>query len=409
MPAKIMLVDDEPEILHILETTLTAEGFQVRKALGGREAITLCQSESVDLTITDIKMPGMDGLEVIKHLKDMDQDMEFIVLTGFATLDNAIKALQTVRAFGFLQKPLEDLDVLFHTVQQALEKRALRLQNRLLIAELRQHRDHLEDLVAQRTAELRQEMEERQRLEGQLVQSQKMEAIGQLAGGIAHDFNTLLGIILGYGEMLHDDLPKGSLQRENLEEMVTAAGRAKALVRQLLDFARPSKHNRYPLRIADVVADALRLLRSSLPKTVAIRERIEAASTLVQANAAQIFQVIMNLGLNAGDAIGGSKGEIEIALTDVTVKSECARLHAVPPGRYICLQVCDTGGGMPTDIAAHIFEPFFTTKEVGQGSGLGLSIVHGIVTSHGGFVTVESEPGQGARFRVYLPGIGIED
>lgn len=225
-------------------------------------------------------------------------------------------------------------------------------------------------------------MAKRQRLEGQLVQSQKMGAIGQLAGRIAHDFNTLLGIILGYGEMLCDDLLEGALWRENLEEMITAAGREKALVRQLLDFASPNKHNRHPLRLADVVADALRLLRLSLPKTVAIRERIEATSTLVLANATQMIQVIMNLGINASDAISGRTGKIEIALTDVIVRSELASLHAVSPGRYVCLQVYDNGCGMSADIASHIFEPFFTTKAVDQGSGLGLSVVHGIVTSN---------------------------
>jgi len=240
-------------------------------------------------------------------------------------------------------------------------------------------------------------------LEAQLVQSQKMEAVGQLAGGIAHDFNTLLGIILGYGEMMRDDLVDGTVPQENLEEILKAGQRAKTLIRQLLDFARPSKNDRHRIELASIVDDVVRLLRSSLPKTISLRQRIEAESSVVRANSTQMAQIIMNLGMNAGHAIGEREGKIEIALEHVGVDAAVADLQGVRPGAYTRLSISDTGGGMSQDVQAHIFEPFFTTKEVGKGSGLGLAIVHGIVKSHAGFVTVKSEPGKGSGFQVYLP------
>lgn len=244
---------------------------------------------------------------------------------------------------------------------------------------------------------------ERKHLEEQLLQSQKMEAVGQLAGGIAHDFNTLLGIILGHGEIIRDDLPEGSPLRDNLEEIIEAGYRAKTLVKQLLDFARPSEEDRHPIRLASLVEESSRLLRSSLPTTITIRQHIEAESSVVLANATQIAQVIINLGMNAGDAIGEQGGDIEIVLENIDVNAKLANLQGVRQGTYIRLSISDTGCGMSHDVLEHIFEPFFTTKEVGEGSGLGLSIVHGIVNSYGGFITVESMPGKGSSFQVYLP------
>lgn len=240
-------------------------------------------------------------------------------------------------------------------------------------------------------------------LEAQLLQTQKMEAIGQLAGGIAHDFNTLLGIILGYGDMVREDLQEGSLLRDNLEEIIEAGYRAKALITQLMDFARPSESARHPVQLASIITDSLRLLRSSLPTRIKIQPCIESETRLVLANPTQITQVIMNLGINAADAIGEQEGELEISLGDAIVDVELADLHNVQPGPYLLLGIRDSGSGMNQEVLEHLFEPFFTTKEVGKGSGLGLSVVHGIVKSHKGFVTVENTPEKGSIFHVYLP------
>jgi len=250
---------------------------------------------------------------------------------------------------------------------------------------------------------------ERKQAEKQLRESQKIEAVGVLAGGIAHDFNMLIGIISGYGDMLRDHLSEGSRPRNYLEEMMDTAHRSKELVKQLMNFARSEKAERKPLQLALSIEESLRLLRSSIRTTITFSQNIEAKSDTVLANSNQIQQVIMNLGINAGWAIGDKMGELGVSLTEVEVDAKLAGLKEVAPGPYLRLSVSDTGRGMDSELVEHIFEPFYTTKKVGEGSGLGLSVVHGIVKSHGGFVTVDSEPAKGSTFHVYLPKIQEKD
>ncbi|MDT8375178.1 MAG: PAS domain S-box protein [Mariprofundaceae bacterium] len=240
-------------------------------------------------------------------------------------------------------------------------------------------------------------------LEQQLLQSQKMEAVGQLAGGIAHDFNSLLGVILGYGDMMRDDIPPDIQLRENLEEIMQAGNRAKSLIRELMDFSRPNGNNRQQLQLAEAIRESVTMLRASLPATIRIHTSLHGGKEPVLANAGQISQVLMNLGINAGDAIGDRKGEIGIELARVKVDERLAAQHAVAVGPFLKLTVSDSGGGMEKETMARIFEPFFTTKGVGEGTGLGLAIVHGIVKGHSGFITVESTPGNGSSFHIYLP------
>ena len=250
---------------------------------------------------------------------------------------------------------------------------------------------------------------ERKQLEKQLRESQKMEAVGVLAGGLAHDFNTLIGIISGYGDMLRDHLSEGSRPRNYLEELMDAAHHAKELVKQLMGFARSEKGERKPLQLALSIEESLGLLRSSLRAPITIQQNIEAKSDTVLADSNQIQQVIMNLVINAGWAIGDKMGELGVSLTEVEVDAKLADLKEVSPGPYLRLSVSDTGRGMDSELMEHIFEPFYTTKKVGEGSGLGLSVVHGIVKSHGGFVTVDSEPAKGSTFHVYLPKVQEKD
>ncbi|MBW8002980.1 MAG: PAS domain S-box protein [Planctomycetes bacterium] len=240
-------------------------------------------------------------------------------------------------------------------------------------------------------------------LEKQLRQTQKMEALGHLAGGVAHDFNTLLGIILGYGDMIKDDVPENSLTRDNTEELMEAVYRAKDLIKQLMDFSRPGEEERKPVQLVSIIKESVKLLRASLPTTINIHQNIAAESGTVLAHSSGIQQVIMNLGMNAGDAIGEKIGELGISLVEVEVDAELAGLKEVQQGHYLRLTVSDTGCGLEPEVLEHIFEPFFTTKDVGNGSGLGLSVVHGIIKSHGGFITVHTEPGKGCWFHIYLP------
>lgn len=249
------------------------------------------------------------------------------------------------------------------------------------------------------------DISQRKRLESQLRQRQKVEAIGVFAGGIAHDFNTLLGTMMGYGDMLRDAAGEGSVPYKYVEELMDAGYHARDLIKQLLDFARPSKEKKEPLELSVIIDESIKMLRSSLPATITIKPNIMAKSGTIDCDATQIQQVIMNLGINASWAIGNKMGEIGISLTEVEAGQDLACLYPIESGSYLCLTVSDTGCGIDNGIIEHIFDPFYTTKEIGEGSGLGLSVVHGIIKNHGGFVAVESKPKKGSAFHVYLPKI----
>ncbi len=244
------------------------------------------------------------------------------------------------------------------------------------------------------------------RMETQLRQAQKMEAIGTLAGGIAHDFNNVLYPIVGYTEMSIDDVTQGSIVQRNLKEVLKAATRAQDLVRQILTFSRQSEQVRKPLKLQPIIKDALKLLRASLPSTIKIIQNIDTECGAVEADHVQIHQVLMNLCTNAFHAMREKGGELEVTLTEADIDSgDLASDLGLKPGPYLKLTVSDTGHGMDRDVAARIFDPYFTTKAPGAGTGMGLSVVHGIVKSHGGDIKVYSVEGEGSAFHVYLPEI----
>lgn len=254
------------------------------------------------------------------------------------------------------------------------------------------------DITERKQAEL-----ERVALEEQLRQAQKLEAIGTLAGGIAHDFNNILAGILGYGEMAQKEAPAGSSIRRHIDAAMAAGLRAKSLVERILAFSRSGMGQRVPVHVQSVVQEALDGLKSTLPAGIRLEVQLRAGDAGVMGDPTQIHQVVMNLCMNAVQAMR-SEGQIRVELQLEQFESE----HALPtaqlaPGRYLRLDVEDTGMGMPASVISRIFDPFFTTKEVGVGTGLGLSLVHGIVVDLGGGIAVESEPGRGSRFTVFLP------
>jgi PAS domain S-box-containing protein len=233
---------------------------------------------------------------------------------------------------------------------------------------------------------------------------QKMEALGTLAGGIAHDFNNILAAILGYTELTLYDIPPHSPTWQNLQEVLTAGKRAKDLVRQILTFSRDSEQERKPLRFHLVLKESLKLLRATLPTTIGIFQDIAEDTGPILADTTQMQQVIMNLCANAEYAMRKTGGLLEVRLDTADIGAAFAAQHPrLTPGPHIRLIVRDTGQGIAPEIMGRIFEPFFTTKDVGQGTGMGLAMVHGIVTSHGGAITVQSTPGKGTTFQIYLP------
>jgi PAS domain S-box-containing protein len=246
---------------------------------------------------------------------------------------------------------------------------------------------------------------EQKRLEAQLQQSLKMESIGTLAGGIAHDFNNILSSVFGFTELALDDAKKGTLQHENLKEVLIAGNRAKDLVKQILTFSRQVDQEQKPIQVKPIAKEALKLLRASIPTTIDIKENVQSNS-LVIGDSTQIHQVLMNLCTNAAHAMEDDGGLLTVSLSDVELDSEFVSNHPdLKPGPYLNLIVSDTGHGISPDVMEKIFDPFFTTKEKGEGTGMGLSVVHGIVRSHGGDIYVYSEPGKGSIFKVYLPAI----
>ncbi len=247
---------------------------------------------------------------------------------------------------------------------------------------------------------------ERKRHDEQYRQAQKLEALGTLAGGIAHDFNNILAAIISFAEQAKMDNPDNLDLQENLQQILGASTRATHLVRQILSFSRQHPPERKTVQIAPIIQEVVRLLRATLPSTIELRPEIAAGLPDVLADPNQIHQVIMNLCANAAHAVGNAPGRVCVGLDALRVvetdPKPCAELR---PGHFLRLSVSDTGHGMENQTLKRIFEPFFTTKRPGEGTGLGLAVVHGIVTDHDGLIAVESAPGQGTTFTIFLPAL----
>ncbi len=369
-PLKILFVEDSREDAELEEHELRKGGLAfVSRRVDTRKDLERALTDFIpDLVISDYSLPDLDGLMVLDIVRSAAPEVPFIFVSGTIGEERAIESLKR-GATDYVVK--DRLGSLVSKVGRALR-------------EARERAGHC-------------------RLEQQLRQAQKMEAVGRLAGGVAHDFNNLLTVINGYAEMIIARAAVGSPDRADAEEILQAGERAAALSRQLLAFSRKQILAPRVLSLNAVVSGIERMLRRLMGEDIEIVTALDGGLVNVRADPGQIEQVLMNLAVNARDAMPNG-GRLLLETANVVLDEEFRRSHpGAATGPHAMLGVSDTGTGMDAETQAHLFEPFFTTKEPGKGSGLGLSTVYGIVKQSGGSIRVYSEPGKGAVFKVYLP------
>ncbi len=426
---RILSADDKPENLYMLEALLRGHGHTVDSVSNGLDALRLAERGVYDLVISDILMPRMDGFQLCRELKKDDRlrHLPFIFYTATYTDPKDASLALSLGADRFLIKPLEP-DAFIREVNEVMARKAtlppppdvepedesiyLKEYNARLIAKLEKKMLDLEAanaLLHEEISQRERTAQERIKAEEKLRQAQKLEAIGTLAGGIAHDFNNILAGIVGFADLGLQDAGDPEAAAASFQEILKASGRARDLVRQILAFSRHREQDRQPLDLETDVRDALKLLRATLPVSVEIASEFETGLPKVLADSIQVHQVVTNLVTNAWHAIGDRAGRVRVQLAAFVVDADFARTHPdLRPARYVRLSIADDGCGMDPATVARIFEPFFTTKEPGHGTGLGLSVVHGIMKSCDGAISVYSEPGGGATFHLYFPALDFD-
>ncbi len=401
--ANVILVDDTPANLRLLSELLKKQGYEIRAFVSGVLALEAVANDPPDLIILDINMPEMNGYEVCERLKASDtlRDIPIIFISALDETSDKIKGFNA-GGVDYITKPFQAEEV-YARVKTHLELCRLR-------KELQKHNQILEIKVQERTSEyleanekLKKEIEERIRLEKELIQSQKMEAIGRLAGGVAHDFNNLLMVIGSCSDFALKRLAQDDPVRQEIEEIKNAGVRATSLTRQLLAFSRRQVTQPQILNMNELIEGMCNMLYRLIGEDIELIINLYPSIRPIKADPGQLEQILLNLAVNSRDAMPKG-GSLTIETASVYLdENEVFKYVDNQPGTYIMLAVSDTGCGIPPFIQEKIFDPFFTTKEPGKGTGLGLSTVFGIVTQNEGIIKVASETDRGTTFRIFLP------
>lgn len=418
---KILLVDDNPSALRLMTCFLDRMGYDIHTACSGDEAFDAAMKHDFALILMDVIMPENNGFQTAEKIRSqgIKSKIPIIFVTG----------LEKDTAWEFKGYEAGAVDFIYKPVNPVILRSKVRVFTELNQREkkLREMNRHLQDTLdaLRRETGVRKQVEEdlhrieeqyrdlcdtSRDLEGQLRQAQKMEAVGTLAGGIAHDFNNILAAIMGNIELILFDVPETSPIRNNLDQVLKASHRARKLVRHILSFSRRNSHEKKPVFIQQILEESIELLRASIPSTVAIVQDICPPVKCVKADSTQIHQVVMNLCTNACYAMQGESGRITLTLAPARVEEDHGGqfMMGLRPGEYLKLTVSDTGRGMEEHVRKRVFDPYFTTKPQGEGTGMGLAVVHGIVKAHDGAIYVESTPGKGSTFQLFFPVIDLD-
>lgn len=368
-PLNVLLAEDSPNDAELIIAELERAGYApVCRRVDSESAFKAELEKKPDIVLSDYSMPGFSGPRAVELLHQSGLNIPFILISGTVGEESAVEAMK-IGATDYLLK--DRLGRLGKAVERALIEARGRT--------------------------------ERRQLEAQFIEAQKMEVVGQLAGGVAHDFNNILGVIIGYGDLAKEELGPESPVHKHIEEILHAADRAVGLTRQLLLFSRKQTVQPVVLDLNDAVENMKKMLRRLIDENVELAIVPGKEIGRIKADAGHIGQVLMNLAVNARDAMPNG-GKLTIESNNVTLDENHSHAHPdARPGNYVMLSIRDTGTGMSDEVKAHLFEAFFTTKPKGKGTGLGLATCQTIVKQCGGFIEVQSEPGKGTAFRIYFP------